>query len=58
MHRRIKKGVRKKAFYSPWVKKEHDSYNPVVFYSVLSISKKQCERQEIRFSMDLCLFDI
>ena len=36
---KIKKGVRKRAFYSPLIKKEHNSHTPFAFYSVLSIRK-------------------
>lgn len=39
MYIKIKKGVRKRAFYSPLIKKEHNSHNLFVFYSVLSIRK-------------------
>ena len=36
---KIKKGVRKRAFHSPWIKKEQNSHNPFVFYSVLTIRR-------------------
>ena len=55
---RIRKGERKRAFYPPGVKKEQDSYNPLVFYSVLSIIKILLEKQENRVSMDICLLKI
>ena len=57
---KIEKGVRKRVFYPPGIKKkkEQNSYTPLVLYTVLSINKILLEKQGNRFSIDLCLLKI